>query len=116
MIQISLILFGLAAFLGLSLLTLLIGDRNRPWALAIGHGLLAVGGIATLAIAIGSTEGGLPIAALVFFILTASGGAVLFVLHVRNRPIPMPLAGAHAFLAILAVVLLFAYVATRGMP
>lgn len=115
MIQISLLLFGLAALAGLSLLTLLIGERNRPWALAIGHGLLAVGGLATLGISIGSTEGGLPVVALVLFVLAASGGAVLFALHLQKRPLPKPLAGAHAFLAILAIVLLLAYVATKGM-
>lgn len=115
MITAAVLLFGCAALAGLALLTLLIGQKDRPWALVIGHGLLAVGGMATLAIAVGATGHALSIAALAVFLLAAAGGAVLFTLHIRNRPLPVPLAGAHAFLAVVAVVLLLAYAATRGM-
>ena len=52
--------------------------------------------------------------ALVLFILTAAGGATIFLLfHLREKPLPIPLIFAHGALAVAAfVVLLVASLST----
>lgn len=77
------------------------GMDRPPLLLAVGHGLIALGGVVALGFAYSQAE--LPRSAkwaLAVFLLAALGGVTLFVaFHLRNRPLPIPFILAHGLLA-----------------
>jgi len=113
--QLAAVLFALAALGGGTILAIRLRGLPRPptW-LALGHGAIAATGLATLIYA--ATQGipALGLVALVLFILTAAGGATIFLLfHLREKPLPISLIFAHGALAVAAfVVLLVAILST----
>jgi hypothetical protein len=100
--QLAAILFALAALGGLTMLALRLSGMERPptW-LAIGHGLIGLGGVAALGFA--HTQSPLPapaLWALGVFIFAALGGATIFVgFHLREQPLPIPLILGHGLVA-----------------
>lgn len=96
------IILGMAALGGLLMVGIRLSGSPRPptW-LAIGHGLVAVTGLATLAYA--AFEPGIPHLAQValgVIVLAAMGGSAMFFLfHLRGRALPVFLMLGHAALA-----------------
>jgi hypothetical protein len=100
--NIAAILFVLAALGGVSMLAMrLLGFDRPPTWMAVGHGAIAVGGLATLGFACAQTS--LPVSAnwsLGVLTLAALGGATLFAgFHLRGRPLPIAFILGHGLLA-----------------
>lgn len=86
---ITVVVLGLAAaggwFVGIMHL------RGKPVGLALGfgHGFAALAGLLLLIFIVGQGfSGTLPVVALVLFLASALGGSVLFITHLRKRPLP----------------------------
>lgn len=106
MINLSLILFALAAVVGLVLLRKFIGNKMIPLWLALVHGAFAAPALIILIIAVsvfGIKIANLP---LILFVIAALGGFILFSLHLKKKRMPLSLAIAHAIVAIIAFVIL----------
>lgn len=109
LLQTACVLFVLAALGGLAMAGIrFAGNRNPPVWLAMGHGALAVAGVALLAFAV--VAGSAPVAAvwaLVLLLLAAAGGTVLFLAYEWTRQLlPVWLVLAHAMVAILGFLML----------
>lgn len=112
MVGVSLTLLAMAALGGMTIAVLrLRGAPFPPLALAIGHGLLAVSGLACLAYAVATTSlGGMAKAALGVLVLAALGGATLFFgFHMRQKPLPIAFVIGHGLIALAGLALLAYY-------
>lgn len=108
MILSSIILFSLAAGLGLFLVVLGIRYRRSSLKIGLSHasiGLLAFG-LLMAQIINGATDKYNNVAALLM-ILAIIGGLMLFALREHNRPPPMVLVGIHALMALVGLLVLF---------
>jgi len=107
------IVFAVAALGGATLATLHFRGRSPlPMPLALLHGLLAATGLVLL-IAAALTQpgfGGLALAALVVFVVAALGGFYLFSFHLRGLRLPSPVVLIHGGAAVVAFLLLLAYI------
>lgn len=107
MLNLSAVLFGVAALGGLVLGVSGLRQKGLPMWLSLIHGLVAAAGLVTLIIGIvQGTAGPLLITSLVIFIIVALGGFVLFSYHLRGKTHPKGLIVIHALAAIIAYVLL----------
>lgn len=107
MLNLSAVLFAVAAIGGLVLGVSGLRQRNLPIWLSLIHGLVAAAGLVTLIIGIvQGTAGSLLITSLVLFIIAALGGFVLFSYHLRGKAHPKDLIVIHALVAVIAYVLL----------
>ena len=113
------VILGVAVLLGsvLALLHLREGAAAPPWPLGALHGLLAVGGLGGLVLALGGPPRGLDqgtasfgAIAVALFVLAAVAGAGLFTARLRKRRLPAMLIGIHATFAVGGFVVLAAYV------
>jgi hypothetical protein len=106
------VLFALAAVGGATLAALHFRGRHPlPMPLALLHGLLAAGGLALLVIA-ALTEpafGTLALLSLLIFVIAALGGFYLFSYQLRERPLPSAIVLIHGGAAVVAFLLLLAY-------
>ena len=99
--------FGLAAILGMYLISLVFRDKATPKGVAIIHGLFAALGLVLLIIyCIGNTPA--PIESLVIFCIAALGGFVLFYKDLTGK-IPKWLAVVHGLAAVTGYVLLLIF-------
>lgn len=105
-----LIIFVVAAALGSYMAFLHLESVEIPMPVAGLHGLLAVGGLATLAVLVRDAEGyplGFLGSALGFFIAAAMGGFVLLAFNLRDRPFPNTLIIVmHAAMAVVGMLIL----------
>ncbi len=109
MLKVSAALFAIAALGGLLMFGMRMSGTPRPpsW-LAMGHGLLAAGGLTLLAYA--AVVAGVPLMAqiaLALLLLAAVGGAAINLLyHTKLLPLPVPFMTVHALLAVAGFALL----------
>ena len=95
--------FAIAAIGGVVLAFLHLSRKNAPVGIAVLHGLLAVAGVILLLVGMGQGQASrMLITALVLFLIAAVGGLVLFTMHLRSRPLPVPLLLIHALVAVAA--------------
>ena len=117
MLNVAVILFALAAVGGLILATLHFRGKNRPWPLAILHGLLGATALVLLILPLfmGSVQAspGLKWAA-GLFVVAALGGFVLFAHHIQNKRLPSGVVVIHALVAVTAFLTLLSAVYFRG--
>lgn len=102
MLLLPLIFFSASALGGIIMAVMRFAGRPLPpLPLAILHGVLAVGGLISLIVYISSRV--VPSSAVVAFILffiAATGGVLLFSMHLKKKPLPIPLIILHALAAI----------------
>jgi hypothetical protein len=120
MLVAALIILALAALLGSALSVLHLrtkGAATPPWPLAALHGLLAIGGLCYLALALRGPPRGLDqgtasfgIIAITLTTLAALIGAGLLAAHVFKRRVPGIVVGIRATLAVSGLAILAAYV------
>lgn len=105
MLTVAIILFALAAVIGITLAVMHIKKKTVPITYALPHGIVAATGLVLVLISYvqGHAVVGLP---LLLFIIAALGGFVLFATHFRSRPLPVPLIVIHAVVAVIAFLLL----------
>lgn len=112
MIYASIILFGIAAMVGVYLLTLVLQKKETPKGIVLTHGVLAATALVLLIIHTLNTGADL-VQAIVLFIIAALGGVVLFVRDLTGKSLPAGLAVAHGLLAVSGFVFLLIYAFTR---
>ena len=112
MFQIAIVLFALAAVVGLSMAVMHFRGQTPPRPMfAALHGLFAASGLVVLLMAIiRAATGGLPAIALGLFLIAALGGFTLLSFHVRRRALPNALVIGHALIAVTAFLILVAAV------
>ena len=106
MINVALVLFAVAAVLGITLLVKRIKLQGLPMALVIPHGLFAASGLLLLLLSVvneGVVFAKLP---LVLFVFVALGGFTLLTLHLKGKFLPVPLVLVHGSLAVVAFLIL----------
>jgi hypothetical protein len=111
MLNIAVLIFAIAALGGLVLALNHFRGKDRPWPLAILHGLLAATGLVILLVAV--MGGGAPEhakLALILFVAAALGGFLLFAFHLQKRKLPSPVVVIHAGVAVVAFLILAAAV------
>jgi glucose uptake protein GlcU len=108
MFNFAVILFALAAIIGLTMAVGHFRGKTPPKAgLAILHGLLAVTGVILLLL--GIQEIGFGTAhtwALVLFVVAALGGLLLVYHHMKQRPLPNAVVVIHGLVAVVAFLVL----------
>jgi hypothetical protein len=112
LIYTSIVLFALAACLGLYLITFVLQQKETPKAIAISHGLLAATALVLLIIHTVQTGADL-IQSIVLFVIAALGGTVLFIRDITGKSLPAALAFAHGILAVGGFVFLLIYAVVK---
>jgi hypothetical protein len=115
MLHLSVLLFALAAAGGLVLASMHFRGKDRPWTLAVIHGLLAASGLVLLAAAV--LGGAAPDQAQLsfgLFFLAALGGFLLFAFHLQKRRLPSAVVLIHGGVAAVAFLILVAALYVRG--
>lgn len=106
MLLTTIILFALAAVLGLVLLTRVLKEEDTPKAVVYSHGTAAAVGLILLIIAYSNQGGSLLMTSLLVFIVAALGGFVLFGKDLSGGEVPKWLALVHGSAAVVGFVLL----------
>ena len=117
MLGLSTLLLALAAAIGSWMAIQAMRRAARPkLAVAILHGLLALGGLAVLIPALGASPraaaagaGSFGLVAAIALALAALPGLLLFAQHLKGRKLAGSLVGLHASLAITGFVILLTY-------
>jgi len=93
-------IFGMAAILGIYLLSLVLRDRQTHKAAAIIHGLFAVTGLILLITYCKGNEQS-PLVSIVVFAIAAMGGLILAYKDMTGKKIPKWLGVAHGLTAVI---------------
>jgi hypothetical protein len=100
MIYFAITLFALAAVLGLTILIKWLTKKDAPRAVVYSHGIAAaVALVVLIAYALQNPER-FPMVSIILFVVAALGGFYMFALDLKKKESPMPLAFAHALLAV----------------
>lgn len=101
----TLVLFGLAAILGLTVAAQIFKKRETSKGIAIAHGAFAA--IALVMLVLYAVKNPHPwlTTAIVLFVIAALGGGAVFFNDLRKKPGPLALIVIHALLAVVGVVL-----------
>lgn len=101
----ALIIFGLAAVLGLVVAIQILKKRETSKGVALAHGLFGAAGLVVLLLHTLKNPQTLLTAAIALLVVAALGGAIAFANDVRRKPGPVALIVIHALVAVTAVVL-----------
>lgn len=105
----TVILFALAAVLGVLLITRVLKDEQTPKGVVFAHGGAAATALVLLIIAYVQQGESLLMVSILIFVVAALGGFVMFSRDLTNRSIPKWLAIVHALAAVTGfLVLLYA--------
>ena len=105
MLTTTIVLFVLAALLGLTTAFRIFQKKPTVKGVAVAHGALgAVGLVALILYAVKNPHGLLTIA-IVLLVVAALGGLLVFINDLRGQAGPLPLVGIHALAAVTAVAL-----------
>jgi len=105
MLVLSIILFAVAAILGLTVAIALFQKKEPSKPVALAHGAVAAAGLVVLILFALQHAHGLLTAAIVLFVVAALGGALLLANDLRKKPGPLALVAVHAAAAAVALVL-----------
>lgn len=105
MLTYSIILFAIAAVLGLTVAVALLRKKETSKPVALAHGAVGAGGLVLLLLHAMSHPQQMLTLAIVLFVVAALGGAVLFANDLRRKPGPVFLIFVHALVAVVALVL-----------
>jgi hypothetical protein len=103
MLIISIVLFALAAVLGIVVALQLLQKRETSKPTALVHGLLGAGGLVVLIVYTMQNPHKFLTSAIVLLVIAALGGVILFANDLRKRPGPTFLIIVHALAALAAV-------------
>ena len=101
----ALVIFVIAALLGLTVAIHILRKRETPKSVAVLHGLFGAAGLVVLLVYALKNPGHLLAAAIVLLVIAALGGAIAFINDLRKKPGPVGLIVIHAMVAVAAVVL-----------
>ncbi|HTZ21437.1 MAG TPA: hypothetical protein VMC06_11210 [Opitutaceae bacterium] len=101
----TIVLFVLAALLGLTAAFRIIQKKPTVKGVAVAHGALGAAGLVALILYAVKNPHGLLTIAIVLLVVAALGGLVIFVNDLRGKAGPLPLVVIHALAAVTAVAL-----------
>jgi hypothetical protein len=108
MLTASIILFAIAAVLGLTIIIPLLKGSETPKASVFAHGGFAATALIILIIyAFSNPEA--PVVSIIFFVIAAIGGFILVINDLKKKPGPKGLAVIHALAAVTAFILLLLF-------
>lgn len=107
MLILAIVVFVVAAFGGLYLLTYVLKGKNTPKGIVIVHGALGAFGI--LLLLVYGILYSMPIASLIVFVAAAAGGVYMFVRDISGTPPTKYLAMGHGIVAAVGIVLLLVF-------
>ena|SRR5690242_4026866 len=110
MLYLIIILFALAAVLGLTMLIRWLTSRNASRAVIYSHGIAAATALVLLVIYALQNKDHFPQVSLILFILAAIGGFYLFANDIGKGKHPVAVAVIHALLAVGGFVALLLFV------
>ncbi len=114
MVLAAIILFTLAGFIGLIMLTYVLQKRTVPNYFSFIYGSLAGLALLLLIIHTMSTDGGMiHFWSILLFILAAAGGIYLFTARINNKLVSRRISIFHAITAIIALIILYVNVFNR---
>lgn len=108
MIIAAIVLFSLAALLGIFLLTFVLRGKATPKAVTFTHGPLAAAGLVLLII-YAFQHSLAPFESLILFIIAAIGGFVLIARDLTSSSVPKWLALLHGLIAVAGFILLLKF-------
>lgn len=110
MLTATIIIFAIAAVLGLTVAVAIITKKpSTPKPAVYAHGLLAATGLVLLIFYTMNNTGNSPRISLILFVIAAVGGFILFFNDVKKKPGPVGLVVVHALVAVTAFVLLLIF-------
>lgn len=109
MIISSIVIFAAAAIFGLILLAKLLAKKSLPRPVVYTHGFFAATGLIVLLVYAFRYPDNYPFVSLIFFIVAALGGFILFYNDVRKKTGPVALAIIHGLAAVVAFLLLIVF-------
>ena len=101
----ALVIFALAAVLGLIVAVRILTKRETSRAVALAHGLFGATGLVLVLLYALKSPHQLLTTAIGLLVVAAIGGAIVFVNDLRKKPGPAALIVIHALVAVAAVVL-----------
>lgn len=105
MLTIPLILFVVAALLGVTVAIQLLKKRPTSKAVALAHGAFGAAGLVLLFLQAAKRPERMLTIAIALLVVAALGGAILFANDLRRKPGPVGLVVIHALVAVVAVAL-----------
>ena len=109
MVTTSLILFAIAAVIGLTLAITILKDKETNKGVAVIHGLFAATALIILIIfAFGETGGGV-MTEVILFIIAALGGIFLITRDLMKKPGPKAVVVIHALVAVISFIMLLIF-------
>lgn len=103
LLSLALVIFAVAAVIGITLAIPLLQKRPTSKPAAIAHGLLGASGLVLLIVYTMQNPHKFLTSAIVLLVVAALGGVILFANDLRNRPGPAFLIVVHALAAVAAV-------------
>ncbi|MEO8762444.1 MAG: hypothetical protein ABI388_12660 [Bacteroidia bacterium] len=110
MLYLSIVLFALAAVLGLTILIKWLSDKNASRGVIYSHGIVAATALVILIVYAFQHPESFPKASIVLYVTAALAGIYMFIGTLKNKPNPIALAFVHALVAIAATVTLLVFV------
>jgi hypothetical protein len=108
LIYTAVVLFSLAAILGLYLISLVLQNKQTPKGIALIHGFFAATALILVIIHAVVNQVDM-IQIIVLFALAALGGFVLFARDIMGKSLPKSLAVVHGLLAVSGIIFLLMY-------
>lgn len=111
LIYVSIILFALAAVLGVTILVKWLSKKDVSKGVIYSHGIFAALGLGVLVVLAVENQENYPTVALVLFVVAALGGFYMFFRDLQQKMSPYSVAFVHALLAVAGFVslLFFAF-------
>lgn len=110
MLTASVVLFAIAAILGVLVALPIFQKKETNKNIAYAHGAAAAAGLVLLILVAVETPANYPQASLILFVIAALGGFVLFYNDLKKKAGPIYLVAIHALAAVAAFVLLLVFV------
>lgn len=101
----AIVVFLLAAVLGLTVAVQIFKKKPTAKAVALAHGAFGAVGLVLLIVHAAKNPHRLLTTAIVLLVIAALGGAIVFLNDLRRKPGPVALVVIHALVAVTAVVL-----------
>ena len=99
----TLVIFGVAALLGLAVAVQIFKKRETSKGAAVAHGLFGAVGLVLLILHAMKNPNNLLTTAIALLVIAALGGAIVFVNDLRKKAGPIALVVIHALVAVVAV-------------
>lgn len=110
MIYVSIVLFALAAVLGVAIFTKWFAGKGASQAVIYSHGIAAVVGFLILIYYAIQNPDSFPKISIILFAIAAVAGLYMFIGDLKKKPHPMALAVTHALVAVAGFITLLYFV------